>query len=314
MNLSDQHFVPEPEDQIPKADRTEVRAQYQLFYRECDEKLIWQIPMRTYKKSRYGAGDKLELLGSGSKPPPRTLTTVNAWTITNIATRLGQQGEYSVEEEREEAKRELDMVHPAFHYGSSVNRNAQADTVDLAMAKSNQIRAFNAIRARSTYGESTAQSTISRISKFMKDPMPPAANFPDQEQPKVTKPPASEPKEKITSNLDILGDTGSQWSSIGTGPSMATTTANFSLISKKTKTRLRDRIDRELEKKGKGHSIPQLNVSSDDESLPDSCESEDYANQAALDHMMEETIEQIQETVRKRPKSLLLGNIKMFQS
>ena len=270
--------------------------------------------MLTYKKSRYGAGDKLELLSSGAKPPPRTLMTVNAWTITSIATRCGQVGEYSVAEELAEAKKELEMVHPAFHYGASVNRNAQAETVDLDTAKSNQVRMFNALRARSTYGDSSAQSTISRISKFMKDPMPPASNFPEQEQQKVQKPEASAPKEKITSNTDILGDTGSQWSSILTGPSMATTTANFSRISRKTATPLRARINSELEKKGKGHSVPQDLMSSDDEELPDSCDSDDIANQAALDHMMEETLEQIQETSRKRPKNLLLGNFFNFSN
>lgn len=308
LNLSDQQFVPEPEDDVPKANRAEVRAQYQNFYRSCAEKLIWQFPMLTYKKSRYGAGDKLELLSSGSKPPARTLTTVNAWTITNIATRLGQTGEYSVAEEVEEAKKELDMVHPAFHYGARVNRNAQADSVDLDTAKSNQVRTFRALRARSTFGDSTVQSTISRISKFMRDPMPPASNFPEQEQKISTK--GAQIKEKTTSNTAVLGDTGSQWSSIRTGPSLATTTANFSLISRKTTTPLRQKINDELEKKGKSHSIPQDPVSSDDDmSLPDSCVSEDFANQAALDHMMEETLEQIQETSRKRPKNLLLGKL-----
>ena len=312
LQLSDEKFVPVREDDTPMIRRTEVRQKYQQFYRECSEKLIWQFPMLTYNKTRYAAGDKLELLSKSTKPPSRGLSTVNAWTITSIATRLGQTGEYSVQEEELEAQKELEMVHPSYKYGASVNQQAQADSVDLDEAKSNQIRTFKAVRAMSTFGESTVQSTITCISQFMRDPRPPAPDVPVQEKIKPKKAEPVEPKEKITSNVDVLGDTGSVWSSVATGTSMATTTANFSKISCQSVTPLRARINRELAKKGKEKSIPPPKfdvVSSDEESLPETTGSDDLLNQAAMDHMMEETIEDIQETARKRPKNLLLGKL-----
>ena len=102
--------------------------------------------MLTYQKSRYGAGDKLQLLPKGQQPPPRGLATVNAWTITSIATRLGQTGHYTQAEETQQRELEKQMVRPSFRFGSLVNQDARPDPSTLDRAKREQIRIMNALK------------------------------------------------------------------------------------------------------------------------------------------------------------------------
>ena len=102
--------------------------------------------MKTYNKTRYAAGDKLELLPKGRHPPPRALSTVNAYTITSIATRLGQLGEFTQAEEAQQIELEKQMVRPSFKYGSLVNQNARPDPNTLDRARQQQIRVLNALR------------------------------------------------------------------------------------------------------------------------------------------------------------------------
>ena len=102
--------------------------------------------MKTFEKTRYATGDKLELLAKGRHPPPRGLATVNAWTITSIATRLGQVGHFTAAEEAQQVELEKQMVRPSFKFGSLVNQDARPDPNTLDQARREQIRAFNALR------------------------------------------------------------------------------------------------------------------------------------------------------------------------
>ena len=102
--------------------------------------------MKTFSRTRYAAGDKLELLPKGRHPPPRGLATVNAFTITSIATRLGQMGFFTQAEEAQQVELEKQMVRPSFKYGSLVNQNARPDPATLNRARQRQIRMFNALR------------------------------------------------------------------------------------------------------------------------------------------------------------------------
>ena len=267
--------------------------------------------MLTYEKTRYAAGDKLELLPNGSKPPSRTFTTVNAWTITSIATRLGQKGSYSVQEEKDEVKAELEMVHPSFKYGAAVSLDARPDPDVLDQAKRDQIKAFRTVRDMSVYGESTIHSALTSLSEFIRIPDPEPIITPDPESnPKIV---VKDVKEKITSNTRILGDTGSNWSSVPSGPSLATTTGTLKGSVKKI-TPLRKALNERLAFKGKLSSIPKSTVdeisSKDSYEEPDAISSvsslSDRLNQAAI---MEETMDEIDESTRKRPKNLLLGKI-----
>ena len=271
--------------------------------------------MLTYEKTRYGPGDKLELLPRCSKPPPRTFSTVNAWYITSIATRLGQTGSYSNEEEEEEARKEREMVHPSFKYGAAVNLDARPDPAIMDQAKRAQIKAFKKVRDMSVYGESTVHSALTSLSAFLHEPD--NVSVPSMKPvPKPTKK-SSDPKEKITSNLQVLGDTGSSWSSVASGTSMATTTGTM-MGSVKTITPLRKRLNDRLEQKGKMKSIPKMDeISSKVDSYeePDEISSGSStigANQARLDDIMDHTLEDIKDTVRKRPKALLLGKFLPF--
>ena len=266
--------------------------------------------MLTYEKTRYGAGDKLELLPRGTKPPPRSFSTVNAWLITSIATRLGQTGTYSPEDEAQEAKLEREMVHPSFKYGAAVNINARPDPEVLDQAKRDQIRAFRTVRDMSIYGESTVRSALTSLSAFMNDDT--ALSVPAETKPKTGPTKTSDPKEKITSNVKVLGDTGSTWSTVTSGTSLATTTGTLR-GSVKTLTPLRKALNDRLLSKGKMKSVVD-EISSDQDSYeePDaisSCGSStiDHANVAALDELKE--LEDIQESFRKRPKALCLGKI-----
>ena len=116
--------------------------------------------MLTYERSRYAAGDKLELLARGRQPPPRGLATVNAWTITSIATRLSQTGFYTPTEEATEREREKEMVRPSFKYGAMVNQNARPDSIMVNQARRDQIRAFRALRDSPNMDEVSIASGI----------------------------------------------------------------------------------------------------------------------------------------------------------
>ena len=97
--------------------------------------------------------------------------------------------------------------------------------------------------------------------------------------------------------------------------SLATTTATIrSRVSKVS--RLRARIDENLRKKGKTHSIPVpapisapvMSKTSIDEELDELPEESVYPDMdAGMLEDLDETLEQIQEGNRKRPRGLLLG-------
>ena len=135
-----------PDDDIPKSSVRQAQRQYNIYYRSLNEKLMWEFPMKTYEKTRYAVGDKLELLAHGRHPPPRGLATVNAWTITSIATRLGQVGNFSQAEEIQQIELEKQMVRPSFKYGTLVNQDARPDPQTLDRARREQIRVYNALR------------------------------------------------------------------------------------------------------------------------------------------------------------------------
>ena len=271
--------------------------------------------MLTFEKSRYAAGDKLELLSRGAKPPPRSFSTSNAWFITSIATRLAQTGFYTKAEEDQEEAKEREMVHPSFKYGAMVNLDARPDPETLDQDKRDQIKAFRTCRDMSIYGESSVRSALTSLSSFMREPASPDFISPDPE-PKQKVSRMTESKEKITSNLNVLGDSGSVWSDVSTDTSMATTTATYK-SSIKSITPLRQRLNQRLAAKGKMQSmlIPDENSSSTLE--PEEMEeiesggssSIDLMNEAALDHMVDETLDEALESARKRPKQLLLGKI-----
>ena len=157
LDIADAPYVP-AENETPRSSRQEVQKAYNEYFMTLNSNLIVDIPMLTYEKTRYAVGDRLELLPKGSKPPSRGLFTVNAWMITNIATRLGQQGFYTRAEEQLEAEKEKLMVFPSLQYGSRVNQNARPDQETLDEAKRSQIRAAKAIRDVSIYGKSSIHS------------------------------------------------------------------------------------------------------------------------------------------------------------
>ena len=69
--------------------------------------------------------------------------------------------------------------------------------------------------------------------------------------PKAGPTPVKEPKEKITSNTKVLEDgTGSQWSDISSGPSLATTTATIASIQK-SESKIRHQMNLNLKIKNK---------------------------------------------------------------
>ena len=272
--------------------------------------------MATYEKTRYAVGDKLELLSKGSRPPARSFSAVNAWTITNIATRLGQVGEYSAKEEEEEAERERDMVRPSLQYGALINLDARPDPELLDEARRNQIRTSRAIRDVSVYDQSALSSALTSISVFL-DRQQPESLIPSRKKTQPVQAPKISSTEKITSNLQVLQDgTGSDWTDVESGPSLATTTGTISGLSRRS--RLRERIDFNLQKKGKTHSIPEVrhdylenrSVDSED-SLPESTVVPDNVTEALQaaerDQNLDECFEDLQSVTRKRPKNLLLG-------
>ena len=146
IDQAQEPYVNPPDDEEPKATVSQAQQQYNLYYRELDEKLVWQFPMKTFNKTKYAAGDKLELLPKGRHPPSRALSTVNAFTITSIATRLGQMGNFTAAEEAQQVELEKQMVRPSFKYGSLVNQNARPDPNILDRARQQQMRIFNALR------------------------------------------------------------------------------------------------------------------------------------------------------------------------
>ena len=272
--------------------------------------------MTTFEKTRYAVGDKLELLSKGSKPPARSLTAVNAWTLANIATRLGQTGVYSSKEEQEERSKEADMVRPSLQYGALVNLDARPDPELLDEARRNQIRASRAIRDVSVYDEQSLSSALTSISVFLDRPQP---TRPDVKLTENTPGPSTQKAttEKITSNLKVLQDgTGSDWTSVDSGPSLATTTATISGLSHRS--RLRERIDFNLQKKGKLSSIPDLEVSKEQDFRSEASSDELPASTVVPDNVTEvlnrevaddldDYFDQEDQTTRKRPKNLLLG-------
>ena len=132
-------------------------------------------------------------------------------------------------------------------------------------------------------------------------------------------------KEKITSNEKILADTGDQWSelSLTTGTSLATT-ATFA-TQQSSKSRLRDRIKLGVAKKQETKvdlekpSLPELPkfLAEDDDSREESIGASDSSSQLnRSEHaqsmlndaiMIDRTLDELENNVRKRPKSLLLG-------
>ena len=267
--------------------------------------------MITFEKTRYAAGDKLELLPRGSRPPSRTFSTVNAWLITSIATRLGQVGYYTAQEEQAEIKAEMEMVHPSFKYGAAVSLDARPDPAVLDQAKRDQAKAFRTVRDMSVYGESTVRSALTSLSAFMKQSEPEMVKSSNPKT-KITLKPKDE-REKITSNIKVLGDTGSTWSSATSGTSLATTTATIT-GSVKGLTPLRKALNDRLKFKGKLSSIPKNNldeISSDDTYVePDAISSGSSATETLNEGMcldVDDTIEGLDESNRKRPKNLLLG-------
>ena len=145
--------------------------------------------------------------------------------------------------------------------------------------------------------------------------------------------PPTEKKEKITSNTKVLLDgTGSDWSDVTEGPSLAITTATIATTSGASITPIRKKINEGLAAKDKLSKAPitsplsivdnrQENsekvsvreslrskkaqseqTDSDSTLIPD--DQTDILNEAL---MLENTLEDFQEDVRKRPKNLLLG-------
>lgn len=223
------------------------------------EELIRDIPMNTFQKTRYVCGENLENLPKRTNPTPRGFFAANALRIQMVATKLAQVGFYSEVEEEQEARREVEMVHPCHKYGSTVNRAAQPELEEIEEAKRCQIRTATAVRDTSIYGDASMYSAITSHSTYVKrvsaereEPIePPAIPKPIA----IPKKPEVTPKEKITSNTKVLGDTGSSWSSAVSGPSLATTTATLTSIVKSQGKPLRQRINENLIKNGKMSSV-----------------------------------------------------------
>ena len=150
-----------------------------------------------------------------------------------------------------------------------------------------------------------------------------------------------EPKEKITSRISVLGDTGSSWSSVASGPSLATTTATIASIAKSTGSKIHQRIQLALEAKGKlpkasrssdseeeaekkpepisilknlrirsGHldtrTLSNVNTEGDTIAKPDHVD--ELLNQAIMS--VDTVLQDMAETNRKRPKNMMLGKAK----
>ena len=143
-------------------------------------------------------------------------------------------------------------------------------------------------------------------------------------------------KEKITSNINAMADTGSQWSDLTSneGTSLATTIASKATTSAQSTTPLRAAIEKGLEvRKEKKIDLerPTVIKKRDDdvksvrslreslksraqsraelESLPDDTEvpsehAQELLNEAVL---MDRTLDEIQGLELKRPKNLMLG-------
>ena len=150
-----------------------------------------------------------------------------------------------------------------------------------------------------------------------------------------------EPKERITSNTKVLLDgTGSEWSSLASGPSLAITTGSIASTQVSGVSKIRQTVNLALDRKGKLNKpdiaplvIPEgvderqnqysvrasLRTRSEAPSvstvtsLPDGStiapddHVEDLLNQAIMS--VDTVLEDIQQTSRKRPKNLLLGKI-----
>ena len=114
--------------------------------------------MTTIERTRYALGDRLDLLPKGRRPPPRSFYAVNSKRIAMVASRLAQVGEYSQMEEELQARMEKEMVHPCARYGATVNVNARAESEPMDEARRNQIRASQAIRDVSVYGDDSLYS------------------------------------------------------------------------------------------------------------------------------------------------------------
>lgn len=132
-------------------------------------------------------------------------------------------------------------------------------------------------------------------------------------------------REKITSNEKILADTGDQWSelSLTTGTSLATT-ATFA-TQQSSKSRLRDRIQLGVAKKQEKKvdlakpSLPDLPkfIENEDDSREESLGASEASSQLERSEhaqsmlndaiMIDRTLDELENNVRKRPKSLLLG-------
>ena len=144
-------------------------------------------------------------------------------------------------------------------------------------------------------------------------------------------------KEKITSNINAMADTGSQWSdlTVTEGPSLATTAPTESVKSSDTATPLRKAIEKGIEIRNEGKinldTKIKLPIGPDDDqkskkslrdalrsraqsraetfSLPETSQvkpdhAEELLNEAVL---MDRTLDEIQGLALKRPKDLLLG-------
>lgn len=146
-------------------------------------------------------------------------------------------------------------------------------------------------------------------------------------------------KEKITSNINAMADTGSQWSdlTVTEGPSLATTAPTESVKSSDTATPLRKAIEKGIEIRNEGKinldTKIKLPIGPDDDqkskkslrdalrsraqsraetfSLPETSQvkpdhAEELLNEAVL---MDRTLDEIQGLALKRPKDLLLGKL-----
>ena len=226
--------------------------------------------MNTFERTRYICGENLSILRKGSNPSPRGFFAANALRLTMVASRLSQTGFYSEVEEEQEARKELDMVHPSFKYGAAINETAQPETSELEEAKRCQIMAAKAIRDVSTYGDASMYSAITdhttyvkRVAPIRDEPVEPK-EMPKPVAPKIVENP---PKEKITTNVSVLQDTGSSWSSVVSNrTSMATTTATMASIVRSHGPKmspLRQRLNENLIKAGKEKSVVKF-----DEDLP----------------------------------------------
>ena len=132
----------------------------------------------------------------------------------------------------------------------------------------------------------------------------------------------AEPKEKITSNIAVLADAGTDdWSVDYSERSLATTTATVQSRASMGISPLRAKINENLKIKGKFQSIhipapisaPTMSKTSmsdeEEHSLPEDSvypDSSEGLNEAMLEEL-DSALEDIQKGSRKRPRGLLLG-------